>query len=96
MIILYSRCDSEIRDHARHHVTISGGTTTAQGFVPRLQSELKQIEPKIKKLRAPEHRKYSAWIGGSILGSLPTMDSQYVTVDEYADSGPRIVHRKCF
>eukprot|EP01083_Nonionella_stella_P058593 153426_1 len=43
----------------------------------------------------PPERKYSAWIGGSILSSLSTSDDMWITRDEYNDSGPSIVHRKC-
>ena len=41
-------------------------------------------------------RKYSQWIGGSILSSLRTYPESWITEDEYKESGPRIVHRKCF
>lgn len=67
-----------------------------KGLVPRLQHELSKINPKIRTVRAPDNRRYSAWIGGSILGSLSTMDSMYITIDEYADHGGKIVNQKCF
>ena len=36
------------------------------------------------------------WIGGSILASLSTFKSMWITKDEYDEAGPSIVHRKCF
>jgi len=48
------------------------------------------------KVVAPPERKYSVWIGGSILSSLSTFQSMWITKSEYDDSGPSIVHRKCF
>ena len=67
-----------------------------KGLVPRLQYELGKVNPRIRSVRAPDNRMYSAWIGGSILGSLSTLDSMYATIEEYADYGGRIVNQKCF
>nr|UFA46020.1 TNNI2-ACTA1 transcript variant 6 [Sus scrofa] len=41
-------------------------------------------------------RKYSVWIGGSILASLSTFQQMWITKQEYDEAGPSIVHRKCF
>merc|ERR1719410_276569 len=45
--------------------------------------------------RSPE-RKYSVWIGGSILASLSTFQQMWISKQEYDECGPAIVHRKCF
>ena len=45
---------------------------------------------------APPERKYSVWIGGSILASLSTFQQMWISKQEYDESGPSIVHRKCF
>ena len=45
---------------------------------------------------APPERKYSVWIGGSILASLSTFQQMWIAKSEYEESGPSIVHRKCF
>ena len=47
------------------------------------------------KIIAPPERKYSSWIGGSIMASLSGMESMWVTKDEYDEIGPAIVHKKC-
>ncbi|OCT57264.1 hypothetical protein XELAEV_18003775mg [Xenopus laevis] len=44
----------------------------------------------------PPERKYSVWIGGSILASLSTFQQMWISKQEYDESGPSIVHRKCF
>eukprot|EP01059_Diplonema_ambulator_P037496 TRINITY_DN9948_c0_g1_i1.p1 TRINITY_DN9948_c0_g1~~TRINITY_DN9948_c0_g1_i1.p1 ORF type:complete len:402 (+),score=163.46 TRINITY_DN9948_c0_g1_i1:171-1208(+) len=36
------------------------------------------------------------WIGGSILSSLSTFATMWVKKEEYDESGPGIVHKKCF
>ena len=47
------------------------------------------------KIVAPPERKYSVWIGGSILASLSTFQQMWISKQEYDESGPSIVHRKC-
>lgn len=48
------------------------------------------------KIIAPPERKYSVWIGGSILASLSTFQQMWISKSEYDEAGPSIVHRKCF
>ncbi|KAF9107302.1 hypothetical protein BGX27_008787 [Mortierella sp. AM989] len=45
------------------------------------------------KIVAPPERKYSVWIGGSILASLSTFQQMWISKMEYDESGPSIVHR---
>lgn len=46
------------------------------------------------KIYAPPERKYSTWIGGSILAGLSTFKKMWVTSQEY-DENPEIIHIKC-
>lgn len=68
------------------------------GMPARLTKELQALAPNTMKVKviAPPERKYSVWIGGSILGSLSTFGNLWITKEEYDESGPSIVHRKCF
>merc|ERR1711874_901096 len=45
------------------------------------------------KIIAPPERKYSVWIGGSILASLSTFQQMWISKQEYDECGPSIVHR---
>ena len=63
----------------------------------RLTNELQQlttVNTKVKVVAQPE-RKYAVWIGGSILASLSTFQALWITRQEYDETGPAIVHRKC-
>jgi len=93
-----SKCDIDIRKDLYSNVVLSGGTTMFQGIDVRLTEELAKLTPKTAKIKivAPPERKYSVWIGGSILSSLSTFQDMWITKDEYDESGPGIVHRKCF
>jgi actin len=68
------------------------------GIVERMQKELFVLAPssmRIKLIALPE-RKYSVWIGGAILASLSTFQKMWVTKQEYDESGPSVVHQKCY
>jgi actin-related protein len=68
------------------------------GIADRMLQEITAFAPfpmKIKIIAAWE-RKYSVWIGGSIVASLPTFQQMWISKQEYDESGPSIVHRKCF
>jgi len=91
------KCDVDIRKDLWKNVVMSGGSTMFAGIADRLQKELKELAPATMdvKIVAPPERKYSVWIGGSILASLSTFEEMWVKKDEYDESGPSIVHRKC-
>ncbi|CAF4398301.1 unnamed protein product [Adineta steineri] len=67
------------------------------GFADRMEKEMKaKVSPEQRvKTVAPPERGYSAWIGGSILASLSTFQAMWISKEEYDESGPSIVHRKC-
>ncbi|XP_046494311.1 actin, cytoplasmic 1-like [Equus quagga] len=92
------KCDVDIRKDLYANTVLSGGTTMYPGIADRMQKEITTLAPstmKIKIIVAPE-RKYSVWIGGSILASLSTFQQMWISKQEYDESGPSIVHRKCF
>merc|ERR1712176_229427 len=92
------KCDVDIRRDLYTNTVLSGGSTMFNQIDKRLQKELTALAPSAIKVKivAPPERKYSVWIGGSILSSLSTFQEMWITKDEYDESGPGIVHRKCF
>jgi actin-related protein len=88
------KCDVDIRKDLYGNVVLSGTTM----FPDRMQKELTALAPSTMKMKiiAPPERKYSVWIGGSILASLSTFQQMWISKEEYDESGPSIVHRKCF
>jgi len=91
------KCDVDIRRDLYKNIVMSGGTTMFKGIPERLEKEIKALAPQGMDIKviAPPERKYSVWIGGSILASLSTFEEMWVTKEEYDESGPTIVHRKC-
>jgi len=92
------RCDVDIRKDLYCNVVLSGGTTMFGGIGERMTKELTALAPSTMKIKviAPPERKYSVWIGGSILASLSTFQQMWISRTEYDECGPTIVHRKCF
>lgn len=92
------KCDVDIRSDLYANIVLSGGTTMFPGIGERMTKEITAKAPagkKVKVVALPE-RKFSVWIGGSILSSLSTFQQMWITKAEYDEAGPSIVHRKCF
>ncbi|EON96074.1 putative actin protein [Phaeoacremonium minimum UCRPA7] len=92
------KCDIDVRHDLYNNIIMSGGTTMYPGIADRMQKEMTALAPSSMKVKivAPPERKYSVWIGGSILASLSTFQQMWISKAEYDESGPSIVHRKCF
>lgn len=92
------KCDVDIRKDLYGNTVLSGGTTMFEGIDARMEKEVVALAPPTMtiKIVAPPERKYSVWIGGSILSYLSTFQQMWITKAEYDESGPSIVHRKCF
>jgi actin, other eukaryote len=92
------RCDMDIRRDLYSNIVLSGGTTMFPGMADRIHKEVTTLAPQGMRVKviAPPERKYSVWIGGSILASLSSFENMWITKEEYDESGPAVVHRKCF
>lgn len=101
------KCDLDIAPILWQNCVLAGGSTMFRGLPERVQHELSEMVPSEKvKVYAATERKQAAWIGGSILASLPTFQDMWVKKEEYDEYGnlpgnnpgmrKRIIHRNCF
>jgi len=92
------KCDVDIRRDLYDNMVLSGGSTMFPNIDERLKKEITALAPASIKVKvvAPPERKYSVWIGGSILSSLSSFQEMWISKDQYDESGPQIVHRICF
>ena len=92
------KCDIDIRKDLYANTVLSGGATMFSGIDQRMQKDMIALAPSSVKVKiiSPPERKYSVWIGGSILASLSTFQSMWISKKEFEEAGPGIVHRKCF
>jgi len=93
-------CGADIRNELLQNVVLSGGTTMLGGIQERLTKELRRLAPLSVIVRprviAEKKRKYGACVGGCIISSISTFEDKCIWRDEYDETGPSIVHRKCF
>lgn len=66
-------------------------------FVNRLTKEMTILAPNSMKVKilGNTDRNQLSWMGGSVVASLTTFQSMWITRMDYEESGPSIVHRKC-
>lgn len=91
------KTDIDIRKDLYRNIALSGGSTLFPGLQERLEKELTKLAPPTihVKVVSPDERKYGAWIGGSMFSALDNFVEQCITQDEYDESGPIIIQRKC-
>jgi actin-related protein len=91
------KCDIDVRKDLYANIVLSGGTTLFNGIGDRLYHEITNLAPDSMEVKiiAPPERKYSAWLGGSLLASSDNFEERWVTKEEYAKDGYSIVHSKC-
>ncbi|PVV04832.1 hypothetical protein BB560_000656 [Smittium megazygosporum] len=91
------KSDMDLRKQLLSNIVLSGGTTLTRGFGDRMLYELRNASLSDSKIKifAPPERRYSTWMGGSILASLSTFKKMWVSSEEYRED-PYIIHKKIF
>lgn len=95
-----SLCDADIKTSLYSSVVIAGGNSLLTGFTDRLQRDLQHKTPhtyrvKLVQSSSSSERRFSSWIGGSILASLGTFQQMWISKQEYQDVGKNVVEKKC-
>jgi len=85
------KCDVDIQTDLFANIVLSGGTTMFEGIAERLTKEIVALAPSAMKIKvvAPPERKYSVWMGGSIVAGLSTFESMQLTAAEYYEKNPK-------
>jgi len=96
-----SATDADIRKELFSGIVVTGGNTLFKGFSERLQKEIQNRSPpqmyKVKMISPSDNseKRFSSWIGGSILGSLGSFHQMWMSKQEYDEVGKSIVQTKC-
>ena len=94
-------CDTDMRRELWGAIIVSGGGSLLPGLTERVHGRLNELVPQMSmkvKLIAPatpQERRFSVWIGGSILASLGSFQQLWMSKQEYDESGASAIHRKC-
>lgn len=82
----------DIRKELLNNIVLTGGGSLFRGAPERLQAELTEKVPTAYKVKvvtaSPLERKFSVWIGGSILASLGSFQQLWLSKAEYDEMGP--------
>lgn len=86
-------CNPDYRQDLFSNIVLCGGVAQCPGLLERVSNGLKEMtEHEVKVTLVGQH---STWVGGSILGSLPTLQEFFVSREKYDEAGAAVVHR-CF
>lgn len=79
------KSDIDLRRNLFSSIVLCGGSTLFKGFGKLLLDEItKRAPPDIGiRISAPPKRLTSAWVGGSLLASLPSFSEQWYTIEKY-------------
>lgn len=93
-------CDINIRKELAQNIVLGGGNSMINGLPENLKMNLeKNMHKKYQKnikINAQNERKYSSWIGSSVVCSIGTFQNMWISKNEYEEVGARVLHRKIF
>ena len=88
----------DVRKEIASNVCIAGGGSLLNGFVERIQKDVKSIVPQSLQINisSKPNRNNAVFVGASILSCLSFFKENCISTEEYEETGPKIVSRKCF
>ncbi|UKJ90601.2 hypothetical protein MACJ_001535 [Theileria orientalis] len=93
--------DVDIRRELLSSVVVAGGFTLTRGLIPRLSQEIHKspigLVAKFKLVHSTSYleKRFSTWLGGSILASLGRFQQLWISRAEYMEHGTIIAYRRC-
>ncbi|BAM40421.1 uncharacterized protein TOT_020000677 [Theileria orientalis strain Shintoku] len=93
--------DVDIRKELLSSVVVAGGFTLTRGLIPRLSQEIHRspigLVAKFKLVHSTSYleKRFSTWLGGSILASLGRFQQLWISKAEYMEHGTIIAYRRC-
>ena len=92
------KSSDEIHKDLFANIVLAGGNTLFPGIADRLQKEITKLAPSTMTVNviAQPKRQHAAWASASSFASLRTYPSSFIYKGDYDESGPSVIHRKCF
>lgn len=85
------QCDSDLKVSLYSNIVLAGGSTMMNGFYERFDQEMRKFvhmagddQKSEFHISAALHRKYAAWVGGSMISSFSTFKDMAVDNSEYS------------
>mmetsp|Transcript_34825 Transcript_34825/g.98733 ORF Transcript_34825/g.98733 Transcript_34825/m.98733 type:complete len:456 (-) Transcript_34825:223-1590(-) len=93
-----NKCDVDVRKELCSGVLLTGGSSLIPQLRERIERELAELisNVRVKVMTSPSsiERKFSVWIGGSILASLGSFQQMWMSKTDYQEHGASLIHRK--
>lgn len=93
-----SQCDADMRGLLVGNIVVTGGGSLLSGLQERVLTEFSHLSSygrvRVHFGSGSGERKFGAWIGASILGSLASFQTMWMTRKEYDELGPAAIERK--
>merc|ERR1711934_995288 len=88
----------ELRTAMHENVVLSGGSSMLPTIGDRMQNEVSALATggATVSVITDSQRKFAVWVGGSMLGSLPTIKDILITKEEYDEDREEVVAKRCF
>ncbi|KAI4347161.1 hypothetical protein L6164_007999 [Bauhinia variegata] len=95
-----NKCDVDIRRELFSSILLAGGTASMQQLKERIEKDLLEESPQAARVKVlasgnATERRFSVWIGGSILASLGSFQQMWFSKSEYDEHGASYIQRKC-
>jgi len=91
--------DVDARPVLLNNIILTGAGSLIDKLPERLQADIQAMypNPRVRVLANANsvERKYGAFVGGSVLGSLGSFHQMWVSKEEYAEHGAQIVEKRC-
>jgi len=94
-----SKVDTEeLRLGMFDNIVLSGGSSVLPGFNERMTREItvNATDGATVDVVTDSQRKYAAWVGASMLGSIPTIKDVLITKEDYEADKDGVVSKRCF
>ncbi|BAT72797.1 hypothetical protein LR48_Vigan11g080300 [Vigna angularis] len=95
-----NKCDVDIRRELFSTILLTGGTASMHQLKERIEKDLLEGSPQAARVKVfvsgnATERRFSVWIGGSILASLGSFQQMWFSKSEYEEQGASYIQRKC-
>lgn len=92
--------DIDIKKEMFSNIFLCGGNTLFPNFADKLQRHIINSAPQNVRVKVichptPSEKRFSTWIGGSILSSLGNFHQMWFSKQEYEEHGAILIERKC-
>ena len=79
-----------------NNIILAGGNTMFQFLPTRLEKMVANLVTSSTRIqiKAGPERKFSTWLGGAILASMPSYQQMWISKEMYEENGPSAIYEK--